>query len=210
MRNILLIIVLCALMLLTSCTTIDDNPPVQYTDNTSPKSVGSINIGEVIEKKKSELDESDAPYGVSEIYTGTMFDYNNDGINDYTILYSMYMQFVFSVVDGENAELLLEERIIIPFDLNNLTTEIYVNNNNEYVIKNIGRTVPTASSALIETIQFTAPSDTLILEAVYDKHTTEFVHAYDKFTYEEYLKKQYDFLDGYKLYLAIEWDYYHS
>ena len=72
-------------------------------------------------------------------------------------------------------------------------------------IKAVGRNIYSAESELTETIHIFREEENLLLEAVYDKETEQFLHAYEKYTFDEYTAKQNEILDGYSFECVIEW-----
>lgn len=165
-------------------------------------------IKSVIEKKKTELDLSDKPFGVTDIYSGTMFDYNNDGHDDYIFGYSLYAQFQLVIIDSQNGDILFDERIMT-YLIPDTKMEIYRNDNSEYAIKISLRNEKPAVSHTDETIHIITASGEHIFEALYDYETGAFLKAYnndyDEYTEEKYLQKQEELLEGYAYYADIDW-----
>lgn len=158
----------------------------------------------VMEKKRDELNESDEPFGVTNIYSGTMFDYNNDGHDDYVFGYSLYAQFQLVIIDSQDGSVLLDERIMTHL-LPSTDLKIYKNDNSEYMFKISQRLENPVASHITETIHFIKGGESFILEAVYDKETGDFSHAYNMYTKEEYFQKQEELLEGYEHCADIEW-----
>ena len=155
--------------------------------------------------KMSELNSSDAPFEVSGIYEGTSFDFNGDGIDDRVFGFALYSQFEFVIFDGKTADILLDERVMEDIYSSELAAEVYSDNSGNFRFKISEKTAKTADSEITETIQIFPDADPMVLEAVYDKETGEFIHAYDKYTLDEYTKKQAELLEGYELYRSIDW-----
>lgn len=164
-------------------------------------------IKPVIENKKTELDISDDPFGVADIYSGTMFDYNNDGHDDYVIGFSLYAQFQLVIIDSQNGDILFDDRIMTNL-LPSTKLEIYRNDNSEYALKITDRVEKPVASSITETIHIVKGGESFVIEAVYDYDTGDFVHAYNQYTQEEYIQKQEELLNGYKHYADIEWSEY--
>lgn len=165
-------------------------------------------IKPIVDKKREELDLSDKPFGVTDIYRGTMFDYNNDGHDDYIFGYSLYAQFQLVIIDSQNGDILFDERIMTHL-LPSTKLEIYVNDNSEYAIKISFRNEKPAVSHTDETIHIITASGESIFEALYDYETGAFLKAYsndyDEDTEEKYLQKQEELLEGYAYYADIDW-----
>lgn len=162
----------------------------------------------VIEKKKTELDLSDKPFGVADIYSGTMFDYNNDGHDDYIFGYSLYAQFQLVIIDSQNGDILFDDRIMTHLR-SSTKLEIYGNDNSEYAIKISFRNENPAVSHTDEIIHIITASGERIFEALYDYETGAFLKAYnndyDEYTEEKYLQKQEELLEGYTHCADIDW-----
>ena len=172
-----------------------------------PDKTGSLtDIGEAVSVKQTELNGEYAPFEVSGIYEGTSFDLNGDGIEDRVFGFALYSQFEFVIFDGETADILLDERVMEDMYLPDLTAEVYSDSLGNFRFKISEKTAKTADSEITETIQIFPDADPMILEAVYDKETGEFIHAYDKYTFDEYKEKEAELLRGYDLYLNIEWE----
>ena len=155
--------------------------------------------------KMSELNRSDAPFEVSGIYEGTSFDFNGDGIDDRVFGFALYSQFEFVIFDGKTADILLDERVMEDICSSELAAEVYSDSLGNFRFKVSEKSAKTADSEITETIQIFPDADPMILEAVYDKETGEFIHAYDKYTLDEYNEKQAELLEGYELYRSIDW-----
>ncbi len=155
--------------------------------------------------KMSELNRSDAPFEVSGIYEGTSFDFNGDGIDDRVFGFALYSQFEFVIFDGKTADIMLDERVMEDIYSSELAAEVYSDSLGNFRFKIGEKSAKTAASEITETIQIFPDADPMILEAVYDKETGEFIHAYDKYTLDEYTKKQAELLEGYELYRSIDW-----
>ena len=155
--------------------------------------------------KMSELNRSDAPFEVSGIYEGTSFDFNSDGIDDRVFGFALYSQFEFVIFDGKTADIMLDERVMEDIYSSELAAEVYSDNSGNFRFKISEKTAKTADSEITETIQIFPDADPMILEAVYDKETGEFIRAYDEYTFDEYTKKQAELLEGYELYRSIDW-----
>lgn len=171
------------------------------------------NINAAIEKKKKELNLSDMPFGVTDIYIGTMFDYNNDNHEDYMVLYSLYSQFELVVFDSQNSNILLEDRVMM--DLFPKTEiQIYHNSDSGYLFRISDQIVRPQVPIMVETIQFITGFEDNILEAVYDSDTNSFDHGcfnYSaKYNYDEYTKKQEELLNGYDYYMDLEFEIYEN
>lgn len=184
---------------------------LESVENVTSKNFIDENIHYIIEKKKKELDLSDEPFGVSSIYIGSMFDYNNDGYEDFVLLYALYAQFEFVIIDSQNADILFDDRIMM--DLFSKTKiELYLDNNLKYAFKISDQIAKPQVSHIIETIQIINSCETCILEAVYDYDTNSFSHGYDnyynKYNYEEYVKKQEELLFDYNYYMNLEFEIY--
>ncbi|MDE7289933.1 MAG: hypothetical protein K2N71_10595, partial [Oscillospiraceae bacterium] len=170
-------------------------------------------IKPVIEKKKNELDISDGPFGVTDIYSGTMFDYNNDGHDDYVIAYGLYAQFQLVIINSQNGDILFDNRIMTHL-VPSTGLEIYRNDNSEYAFKITLRNEKPVVSSIDETIQIITASEECIFEAVYDYETGNFYSGYgnynsdNEYTQEEYIQKQEELLNGYKHYANTEWSQY--
>ena len=171
------------------------------------------NIIPIIENKKTELDISDDPLGVTDIYSGTMFDYNNDGHDDYVIAYGLYAQFQLVIIDSQNGNILFDERIMTHL-VSSTELEIYRNSNFEYAFKITLRNEKPVVSNIDETIQIITASEECIFEAVYDYETGDFYKGYayynsdNEYTQEEYIQKQEELLNGYKHYANTYWGEY--
>lgn len=159
-----------------------------------------------VEEKKNELNRTDSPFGVCDIYSGTRFDYNKDGSNDYVIAYELYAQFEFVIFDGKTCEILADERIMMYLEPECLVTEIYTDNNGNFVELFSSKIQVVSAGELTETVQIIKINDTKMFEAVYDHDTGEFLHAYDKYsTYDEYISAQEKYLNGSKHFMDISW-----
>lgn len=144
---------------------------------------------------------------MTDIYSGTMFDYNNDGHDDYIFGYSLYAQFQLVIIDSQNGNILFDDRIMTYLTPNTeiAKMEIYRNGNSEYAFKISQRLGNAIATAITETIHIIKGRESFILEAVYDYDTQEFSHAYNKYTKEEYFQKQEELLKEYDHYADIDW-----
>ncbi|MBQ8826173.1 MAG: hypothetical protein IJ007_03670 [Oscillospiraceae bacterium] len=165
----------------------------------------AVTTAEIAENKKAVLDKEHDPFGVTAVYEGTAFDFNKDGIDDHIYAFSLYNQFQLTVIDGADNTYLFDETIMSAFDESSCRIEIYTNKENSYAVKAVGRNIYSAESELTETIQIFCEKENLLLEAVYDKETEQFLHAYEKYTYDEYTAKQNEILDGYTFNCVMEW-----
>ncbi len=169
----------------------------------------SDTLVQAVTAQKDKLDTTDAPYGVSAIYRGSDYDFNNDGIDDYAFAYALYSQFEFVVFDGICAECLLDERVMMDFIPNETLCEIYSDNSGKLARRFYSKLQKTAFSAPTETIQIVIENECHIFEAVYDKDTGDFIHAFDKYSsYEEYNSAQTKCLNEYSRTEAIVWEEY--
>lgn len=209
MKKTSLISIALSALMLTSCTagnteSTGGNSVAESTVTANSEDFFESNIKSAIEKKKTELDLSDAPFGVTNIYSGTMFDYNGDGYKDYITAYGLYAQFELVIIDSQSADILFEERIMMNVS-GSTNTEIYLNGNSEYAFKISERIAKPIASDIVETIQIITASEECVLEAVYDLETEDFIHAYNEYTQDEYIHKQQDLLNGYEHFADIEW-----
>jgi len=197
---------------LTACSSLTANEQDMISEKSSQSNIVHAsqekpdNIFESVRCMESELNSSDAPFEVSGIYEGTSFDFNGDGIDDRVFGFALYSQFEFVIFDGKTADILLDERVMEDMYLPDLSAEVYSDSLGKFRFKISEKTAKTADSEITETIQIFPDADPMILEAVYDKETGEFIHAYDKYTLDEYNEKQAELLSGYDLYLNIEWE----
>ena len=136
-----------------------------------------------------------------------MFDYNNDGHDDYVFGYALYAQFQFVIIDSQNGGVLLDERIMTHL-IPDTKTEIYKNADSEYAFKISLRNEKPVVSLTDETIHIITASGEYVFEAVYDYETGNFSHAYNFYTKEEYFQKQDELLEGYTHCADIDWTEY--
>lgn len=189
----------CSLKTGPDTDTFETTSDLQYNE--------SSDFETAVMNKKTELDKTDAPFGVYGVFRGTDFDYNSDGTDDRVVAYGLYSQFQFVVFDGKNNAILLEERIVTHFESDNLITELYADNNGDYALNFKNRVQVAAVSELTETVQIVKENETVILEAVFDKESREYLHSYDKYdTYEDYVSEQKKCLDGYTYLFEIVWE----
>lgn len=224
MKKFTLFGILLSAAMLTSCGAyVTENTAAETVSETSAKTETTLEttvetsaedtyknvILPVVEKIREESDASDKPFGVAEIYSGTMFDYNNDGKDDYVFGYALYAQFRFVIIDSRDGGVLFDERIMTHL-IPETKTEIYKNADSEYAFK-ITLMVKTPGISTVETVHIISDTGERVLEAVYDRDTNAFSHAYydydackcyDK---DEYIKKQDEFLSGYGHFADIEW-----
>lgn len=190
------IYLLCAVCLaMTACGKTADNVQEGLTEGITAITEESNGVAAVIEAKKAELDSTDEPFGVTDIFFGTSFDYNNDGHNDRVVLYSLYAQFEFVIIDSQNADILFDERIMAPL-FSQTKIEVYRNSDSEYAFRVTDRIEKPQTSNINETVQIISPSENCLLEAVYDYETNEFCHAYTEYDYEQYIQRQNELLNG--------------
>ena len=156
-------------------------------------------IKSAIDKKRKEFDLNYDIYCF--VYSGEMFDYNNDGFDDFIILYAVYAQFQFVVFDSQNGEILFDQRIMM--DLYDGTKiEVYSNDNSEYMFRIVDYVPRDAISLIEETVHITNGTKECVFDTIYDYDTKEFInsddHDYNNYdNYDDYLKKQEGMLDGY-------------
>lgn len=215
------IFLLCAACLaMTACGKAANNVQESLTEEITASSCSETvsencesdkDIAAVIEEKKAELNGSDEPFGVTDIYFGTSLDYNNDGHDDRVVLYSLYEQFEFVIIDSQNADILFDERIIAPL-FSKTKIEVYRSPDSEYAFKVTDRIEKSQISSINETVQIISPLGNSIFNAVYDYDTNEFHHAYiDSYTeydYERYIQKQNELLGGCEYYMDIKFEPY--
>lgn len=194
----------------------ESNTTIAYSEsveNLTKKNFVNENINTVIEKEKKELDLSDAPFGVTDIYICTMFDYNNDSHDDFVLLYSLYSQFELVIIDSQNANILLKDRIMMHISPQT-EIKIYHNSDSGYLFRITYQEFRPQVSNMVETIQFINGSEACILEAVYDSDTNSFSKGYDnnynEYNYDEYIKKQEELLNGYDYYMDLEFEIYEN
>ena len=159
------------------------------------EALGDEVLAAVTQKKKA-LDETDYPF-LEGVYGTDMFDYNNDGNDDFVILFGVYSQFEFVIFDSQNGDILFDKRIIMAtYDVTEI--KIYSNSDSGYMFKITGRRPKDVQKRIEETIQFDTESENYSLEAVYNLETGKFSHAYDIYADEEgYIQKQEEILSGY-------------
>lgn len=189
-------LILFAAVLLTACSS-------ALPDKTE----SPIGIDEAVSIKQAELDASDAPFAVSGIYKGTSFDLNGDGTDDRVFGYAVYSQFEFVVFDGKTADILLDERVMMPLDITKLNTEVYSDNEGSSKIMICGKSGGLSGGLTAETVQVFSGDLSENIEAVYTED--------DKFLYspcceneEKYSEKRKEMLNGYELCGTIDWDKY--
>lgn len=194
----------------------ESNTTIAYSEsveNLTKKNFVNENINTVIEKEKKELDLSDAPFGVTDIYICTMFDYNNDSHDDFVLLYSLYSQFELVIIDSQNSNILLEDRVMMPISPQT-EIKIYHNSDSGYLFRITYQEFRPQVPIMVETIQFITGFEENILEAVYDSDTNSFNHGYfnysAKYNYDEYTKKQEELLNGYDYYMDLEFEIYEN
>ena len=216
MKNKVITLLCTACFMLTACGKTTDNVQESLTEETTASRCSETvsengepdqSIISVIEKKKAELDSTDEPFGVTDIYFGTGFDYNNDGHNDRVVLYSLYAQFEFVIIDSQNSDILLDERIMAPL-FSQTKIEVYRNSNSEYAFRVTDRIEKPQASNINETVHIISPSENCLLEAVYDYDTNEFCHAYSEYDYEQYIQKQNELLSGCEYYMDMTFEPY--
>lgn len=206
------IYLLCAVCLtMTACGKTADNVQESLTGGITAITEESNGVAAVIEAKKAELDSTDEPFGVTDIYFGTRFDYNNDGYDDRVILYSLYAQFEFVIIDSQNADILFGERIIAPL-FSQTQIEVYRCSDSEYAFKITDRIEKPQISSINETVQIISPLGNSVFDAVYDCATNEFHHAYigsyTEYDYERYIQKQNELLGGCDYCMDIKFEPY--
>ncbi len=203
MKNKAIYLLCAACLAMTVCGKTADNVQESLTGEITASSCSETvsencesdkDIAAVIEEKKAELDSTDEPFGVTDIFFGTSFDYNNDGHNDRVVLYSLYAQFEFVIIDSQNAGILFDERIMAPL-FSQTKIEVYMNSDSKYAFKITDRIEKPQISSINETVQIISPSENCLLEAVYDYETNEFCHAYTEYDYEQYIQRQNELLN---------------
>ncbi len=158
---------------------------------------------------KDKLNSSDEPYGVSAVYYATDFDFNNDSKYDHLFAFKLYYQFQFVVLDGFTYETIINERIMMDFSPDNTLCEIYHDENGNKAERFVSSIQKTAASGIAETVQIIKNDEAHIFEAVYDKDTHEFAHAYDKYdSYDKYIDGQFKLLEDYPYVDNIIWTEY--
>lgn len=210
MKALKIILSLCAsIILLSSC--FNQNNKINSSSLNEIESFVSneLFIHNEIYEYNEMLDKKNSPFIVNGIYFSSEFDYNNDNIYDYTLVYALYSQFQFVVFDGERGNILFEELIMMDFNPSKTVCEIYFDGNGNYGEKFTTKIQKTVSSGITETVQIIVNSESNIFEAVYDDETGEFVHCYEKYnSFEEYSASQDECLKGYNLIGKINWDEY--
>ncbi len=158
---------------------------------------------------KDKLNSSDEPYGVSAVYYATDFDFNNDSKYDHIFAYKLYYQFQFVVLDGFTYDTIINERIMMDFSPDDTLCEIYHDENGNKAERFVSSIQKTAASGIAETVQIIKNDEAHIFEAVYDKDTHEFAHAYDKYdSYDKYIDGQFKLLEDYPYVDNIIWTEY--
>lgn len=216
MKNKVITLLCTACFMLTACGKTTDNVQESLTEEITASSCSETvsengepdqSIISVIEKKKAELDSTDEPFGVTDIYFGTSFDYNNDGYNDRVVLYSLYAQFEFVIIDSQNTDILFDERIMAPL-FSQTKIEVYRSPDSGYAFRVTDRIEKPQASNINETVHIISPSESRLLEAVYDYETNEFCHAYSEYDYEQYIQKQNELLSGCEYYMDMTFEPY--
>lgn len=190
---------------LTACGETSSNEADEMT-SVKNQLAYSADILKTVKSKKDELNKEHAPFGVTAVYEGTPTDMNNDGCDDFVYAFSLYNQFQLFVIDSTDGTYLMDETIMTAFDADTCIVEFYTDTYGACAVKAVGQNVYAAEAALTETVQIINGEGSFILEAVYDKETNEFLHAYDKYTLEEYQKRQDELLNGYTLLQQIAWN----
>lgn len=220
MKNKAIYLLFAACLAMTACGKTADNVQESLTGEITASSCSETvsenckpdkDIAAAIEKKKTELDSTDEPFGVTDIYFGTRFDYNNDGYDDRVILYSLYAQFEFVIINSQNADILFGERIIAPL-FSQTKIEVYRCSDSEYAFKITDRIEKSQISCINETVQIISPLGNSVFDAVYDCDTNEFHHAYigsyTEYDYERYIQKQNELLGGCEYCMDIKFEPY--
>ena len=196
--NIRFIIIIMITILFAGC-----GNSVNFQDCTSNR-VASTELISTISEHKTILDNTYSPYGVSEVFIGSEFDYNFDNVDDFPIIYNLYGQYCMIIVDGSNYQILLDHIFMTEFNIENTKTQIFVDKSNYYAIKSTNITTKSSYTTLVETIEILKTDVDLILEGVYDKDTGELLHAFE-FNCDEYYQKQNDCLAGFRLFKELIW-----
>ena len=220
MKNKAIYLLFAACLAMTACGKTADNVQESLTGEITASSCSETvsenckpdkDIAAAIEKKKAELDSTDEPFGVTDIYFGTRFDYNNDGYDDRVILYSLYAQFEFVIINSQNADILFGERIIAPL-FSQTKIEVYRCSDSEYAFKITDRIEKSQISCINETVQIISPLGKGVFDAVYDCDNNEFHHAYigsyTEYDYERYIQKQNELLGGCEYCMDIKFEPY--
>lgn len=172
-------------------------------DKTDP----GTDIDKAVSMKQAELNASDAPFNVSGIYKGTSFDFNGDGTDDQVFGYALYSQFEFVIFDGKTADILLDERVMMPLDIPKINTEVYSDNEGSSKIMICGKSGGSSGGLTAETVQVFSDDLSEIIEAVYTEDD-EFLYSPSCKDEEEYSGKRTEMLNGYEPCRTIDWDKY--
>lgn len=189
-----------SITLLSSCCN-QNNKIISPSPNEIESFVSDeLSLHNEIYKYNEMLNKKNNPFIVNGVYFSSEFDYNNDNIYDYTLVYALYSQFQFVVFDGEKGNILFEELIMMDFIPSETVCKIYSDENGNYAERFTTKIKKTVSSGITETVQIIANSESHIFEAVYDNETGEFVHCYEKYnSLEEYSASQDECLKEYTL-----------
>ncbi|MCL2634383.1 MAG: hypothetical protein FWD34_07730 [Oscillospiraceae bacterium] len=186
----------------TTTETSDINTTTEITEETTRENnfiVQEINIHTAINDYHVILNDMYPGFPPYEVQICNDFDYNNDGINDYIVAYAMYKQFALVVFESETCNILFETRVMMPFLLELIKMDIYVNEQNEILFRFSRRYQDVAASTIkVETIQIETERMCKVFEAAYSLDD-EFLHAYDIYqTEEEYVFAYLELLKGYE------------
>ena len=171
------------------------------------KTDSTTDIDKTVSMKQAELNASDAPFNVSGIYKGTSFDFNGDGTDDQVFGYALYSQFEFVIFDGKTADILLDERVMMPLDIPKINTEVYSDNKGSSKIMICGKSGGSSGGLTAETVQVFSDDLSEIIEAVYTEDD-EFLYSPSCKDEEEYSGKRTEMLNGYEPCRTIAWDKY--
>ena len=159
------------------------------------KSDSTTDIDKTVSMKQAELNASDAPFNVSGIYKGTSFDFNGDGTDDQVFGYALYSQFEFVIFDGKTADILLDERVMMPLDIPKINTEVYSDNEGSSKIMICGKSGGSSGGQTAEIVQVFSDDLSEIIEAVYTEDD-EFLYSPSCKDEEEYYGKRTEMLNG--------------
>lgn len=210
MRKFSLTALLLCAVFCTSCTAENAENITTTEEITTTVSLAEETVKpslyNIAKSYKETLDNEEAPFTVSSIYYADGYDFNNDGKEEHILAYNLYSQFQLLVLDGSTCDVLIEERIMMNLVPTKTACEVYSDGNGRLALNFVSWEQKSASSAITETVQIIADSESYMFEAVYDENTEEFIHAYDKYSsYEEYMEKRNEPLESYHFINDLFW-----
>ncbi len=203
---------LIAILFLNGCTEKYENS-IEQVDQTNVSEISDLKLDEITNTLILKISEQGELYSQefhlywnNVVSIGTPYDFNNDGINDYVVAFPTYGKYVVTVFNGDSMKVIYEVNEVTEFVPQYIKTEIYISQENIAFFRSNRYNKTVAADTLIDEVQIDINNQSYCFEAVYDKNTNKFIHAYDKYKNEEdYLSAQTEILKDYKFDKEITW-----